>query len=127
MHVFSRLGEYSEEKGSFEAWICGFAMNSVRTYRRREARVRNNSVVVDDTFDLAYEINPHDADQELVRDAVSSLDLLDQELLHMRFSLGMSSEEIADRSDLNPPQVRKRISRAMERLRRHPAVRQVIQ
>lgn len=126
LQVFARLHEYSEEKGTFEAWLSGFAMNAVRAHRRRSARMRTRSVTVDDSFELSYEINVNDSDQELLGEAINSLDVLDRELLHMRFSLGMSSDEIAARSDLNAPQVRKRISRAVERLRRHPSVRQVL-
>lgn len=124
--VFSRIGEYCESKGNFDAWISGFAMNSVRAHRRRETRTRTTSIPVEDTFELSYEIAPHDGERQLLSEAINTLDLIDRELLHMRFSLGMSSDEIAKNSNLNAPQVRKRISRAMERLRRHPSIRQVL-
>lgn len=126
LQVFSRLEEYNEDKGNFDAWVTGFAMNSIRSHRRRESKMRKSSVPVDESFELSYEISVADGEQELLNDALNSLDPLDKELLHMRFSLGMSSDEIAEHSDLNAPQVRKRISRAVERLRRHPSVRQVL-
>lgn len=127
LQVFARLPEYNVDKGLFESWVGGFAINSLRAYRRREARARTSALPVEEMQSLSYNINHLEDDRELLTAALDSLDLLDRELLHMRYSLGMSSEEIAASSDLNAPQVRKRISRAVERLRRHPAMGHILQ
>jgi len=47
--------------------------------------------------------------------------------LHMRFTLQLSSEEIAQASDMNAAQVRKRLSRSVDKLRKHPAIREFLQ
>jgi DNA-directed RNA polymerase specialized sigma24 family protein len=44
----------------------------------------------------------------------------------MKFEMQMTSEEIAVKCGLNSAQTRKRISRAVERLRRHPAVQSLL-
>lgn len=127
LQVFARLPEYCIQKGQFESWVGGFAVNSLRAYRRREARARISAMPVEDMHELSYEMTRQEDERELLTAALDSLDVLDRELLHMRFSLGMSSEEIAGSSDLNAPQVRKRISRAVERLRRHPAMGHILE
>lgn len=126
LQVFARLPEYSPIKGAFDSWIGGFAVNALRTHRRRESRARTTALPVEELQELSYDPSRDDNDRDLLTSALDSLDVLDRELLYMRFSLGMSSDEIATSSDLNAPQVRKRISRAVERLRRHPAVGQIL-
>lgn len=126
LQVFARLPEYSVQKGLFESWVGGFAVNSLRAHRRREARARTSALPVEEMTELSYDMTRQEDDRELLTAALDSLELLDRELLHMRYSLGMSSEEIAVNSDLNAPQVRKRISRAVERLRRHPAMTHIV-
>lgn len=126
LQVFARLNEYTATKGLFESWVGGFAVNCLRAHRRREARSRTANLPVEELHELSYDMSKLEDERELLTSAIDSLELLDRELLHMRYSLGMSSDEIAASSDLNAPQVRKRISRAVERLRRHPAVGQII-
>lgn len=126
LQVFARLSEYTATKGLFESWVGGFAVNCLRAHRRREARSRTANLPVEELHELSYDMSKLEDERELLSTALDTLELIDRELLHMRFSLGMSSDEIAASSDLNAPQVRKRISRAVERLRRHPAVGQII-
>jgi RNA polymerase sigma factor (sigma-70 family) len=126
LSVFNRLDEFNPALGTFEAWITGFAQNCWRSHIRNLTRQRRQTVSIDDVSEAQYEIS-HDVNQrENLSVALESLELLDRELLHMRYSLGMTSDEIATASDMNPPQVRKRISRAVERLRRHPATQSLL-
>lgn len=124
--VFQRITEYSPELGNFDAWVYGFAHNTWRSHLRALARQRRSTVPIDDVRAVQYEIGGALNQRENLAVALESLEIVDRELLHMRYSLGMSSEEIAAASDMNPPQVRKRISRAVERLRRHPATQALL-
>lgn len=126
LSVFQRLSEYDAELGSFEGWVSGFAQNCWRAHIRSMVRSRRSQVPIDDVTEAQYEIGDHVNQRENLASAMETLELVDRELLHMRFSLGMSSDEIADASDMNAPQVRKRISRAVERLRRHPATQALL-
>lgn len=126
LQVFARIPEFDQSRGSFESWLVGFLANTVRTHRRREVRVRIADIPVDEVQSLSYEMGALAGEREALKSAIDTLEVLDRELLHMRYSLGMSSEEIAANSDMNAPQVRKRISRAMERLRCHPSIQGLI-
>lgn len=124
--VFQRMSEYSPTLGNFDAWVYGFAHNTWRSHLRALARQKKSTIPIDDVRAMQYEIGGALNQRENLAVALESLEIVDRELLHMRYSLGMSSEEIAAASDMNPPQVRKRISRAVERLRRHPATQALL-
>lgn len=124
--VLQRVDEYRPDLGSFDGWVSGFAHNSWRSYLRTVSRQRRTTVAIDDVATATYEIAADINQRNNLASAIESLELLDRELLHMRFSMGMSSDEIAAASDMNAPQVRKRISRAVERLRRHPATQALL-
>ncbi len=126
LQVFASLAEYDSDRGSFDGWVCGFAQNTLRAHRRKEFKHRASSLPIEEAEAFGYEIPLIESERETLREAMASLDPLDRELLHMKFSLGMSSDEIALSSDLNAPQVRKRISRAMERLRRNSELRKAL-
>jgi RNA polymerase sigma factor (sigma-70 family) len=126
LQVFARLSEYDPERGPFEAWVSGFAANAARSQRRRTFRERTADMPVDELAELEFATEESEATRDLLRTAMASLDGLDRELLQMRYALCMTSEEIAASNNLNAPQVRKRISRAVERLRRHPAIHQLL-
>lgn len=124
--VFQRLSEYSSSLGSFDGWVYGFAHNTWRSHLRALARQRRSTVPIEDVRTAQYEMSGTLDQRENLAVALETLELVDRELLHMRYTLGMSSDEIAAASDMNPPQVRKRISRAVERLRRHPATQTLL-
>jgi RNA polymerase sigma factor (sigma-70 family) len=58
--------------------------------------------------------------------ALNKLAKKDRNLLSMKFGMGLSSDEIAEQVKMSPTQVRKRISRAIERLRRQPAIQDIL-
>ena len=126
LQIFARLSEFDSEKGVFEAWVGGFALNAARSNRRREMRSRMTTMSVDDVPEPGYEPVQFESDRDLLQAAMLALDLVDREMLHMKYALGMSSDEMAEACGLNAPQVRKRLSRAVERLRRNPAIGQLL-
>lgn len=127
LEILRRIGEYEPAKGSLEAWVGGFALNAVRMHRRSLVGKRAKDMPIDDLPQNYGLESPALANRrDLLAAALESLDLLDRELLHMRFAMRLSSQEIASASDMNAAQVRKRISRAVERLRQHPVIRELL-
>lgn len=125
IEVLRHIEDFDTARGNLDSWVAGFAFNSVRVHRRTAFRRPGDlplDLLPNLTFD-SQETTEHDA----LAEALKSLDMIDRELLHMKFGLEMSSQEIADSCDLNAAQARKRISRAVERLRRHPAVHAALQ
>ncbi len=125
IEVLRHIEEFDIARGNLDSWVSGFALNSVRMHRRTAFRAPSDltlDLVPQLKLESAYETTEH----ESLAEALRSLDLVDRELLHMKFGLEMSSSEIASASYLNPVQARKRISRAVERLRRHPSIQAVL-
>lgn len=126
LKIFMRLADFDSEKGVFESWIGGFAANALRAHYRSESRSRMVTVPVEALAEVSQPPTVFEDNRSLLSSALRSLDLLDQELLHMRFTLGLSSDEIAEECGMNAPQVRKRISRAVEKLRQHPSIQSIV-
>ena len=127
VEILRRIKEYDPDRGQLEAWVGGFALNAVRMHRRSLIGKRTKDLAIDEIPNLGYEVGIAATRRDLLAAAVESLDIMDRELLHMKFSMRLSSQDIASCSDMNAAQVRKRISRAVERLRQHPSVRELLQ
>ncbi|MGI8923219.1 MAG: sigma-70 family RNA polymerase sigma factor [Fimbriimonadales bacterium] len=122
VEVVQQLRAFNPYRGSFEAWISGFAWNVVRGYRsghRRQARALPG--------DLARPVSETDP---CLRNAIFTAmeDMLpsERQLLDLRFVMQLSSDEIAEFTSISASQARKRISRALERIRCHDAVQGVM-
>jgi RNA polymerase sigma-70 factor (ECF subfamily) len=123
--LITRVDRFDDAKGSMDSWIGGFARNAARAWWRKECTRRNAelpiSLVPEDGFAVE-----HAVEQNEMRISLGELPLIDQELLYMRFALGLSFDEIAASADMTPVNARKRVSRAVERLRRDPHVREAL-
>jgi RNA polymerase sigma factor (sigma-70 family) len=126
LEILRRINEYDEAKGQLDAWVGGFALNAVRMHRRSLIGRRAKDLPIEELPNLAYEVGAASTRKDNLLQALESLDVMDRELLHLRYSLRLSSADIAASSDMNAAQVRKRISRAVEKLRQHPAIRQLL-
>jgi len=122
--VFADLHRFDPAKGSLESWLSGFARNAARTWWRSIYNAQ--AQVLDyDSVPLADRlIEPEVCVSGDLEEALTCLNPIDQELLHMRFGLGHSFDEIAVSANLTPANARKRVSRAVETLRNHPGLRQ---
>lgn len=123
--VLQEISRFDPEKGSFEGWITGFARNTARAWWR--AMYSAKATLVD--YDSVPLVEDRRNEPELsasgdLEEALSVLNPIDQELLQMRFGSGMSFDEIADSANITSANARKRVSRAVETLRRQPALRQ---
>ncbi len=121
--VLQNLAKFDSERSALGTWVSGFARTAIRSWRRKEYGRRQSEI----TYDVAPEVPVADSNISELENSMSAtlrkLNVIDQELLHMRFNLGLSFEEIAERSNLTSVNARKRLSRAVDRLRRDPELR----
>lgn len=125
IEILRRIETFDLSRGSLDAWMSGFAKNAFRMWARSSA-VRKAQYQADLSDEPAYEIAEMAEPRAALASALESVAMVDRELLFMRFSLGLSSEEIARNTTMNPAQVRKRISRAVEKLRNHPSIQRLV-
>ncbi len=123
--LLQRLDHYDDSRGPIEAWVSGFARNSIRSWYRRESSRKLTETSLDNLSEHAH---PAESAPEVdaIKHGLGELNVVDRELMYMRFSMEMSFDEIAAASDLTAMNCRKRVSRAVERLRRDPSVREAL-
>lgn len=126
VEILSRIDEFDSSKGHLDAWINGFALNAVRMHRRSMGTKRTQNLSMEEYPNLGYEVANATSRKDVLARALQSIDIIDRELLHLRFAMNLSSTEIGEISNMNSAQARKRISRAVERLRRDPLMRQLL-
>lgn len=126
LEVLRRIHEFDSGRGGLDAWVGGFASNAAKQFWRIEFDRKRSLIPIEEISDMCNETQIESAERGAIESALGSLNAFDAELISMRFALQMSSEEIASASNLNAAQARKRISRAVERLRRHPAMRELL-
>lgn len=125
IEVFRHLGDFDATKGRFDGWVSGFALNSVRAFSRGARKLRAE-VALDDVAEPSRDDEAPSTKQAGLETALDKLTARDQNLLAMKFGMGLTSDEIAERVRMSPTHVRKRVSRAIERLRRQPAIREIL-
>jgi RNA polymerase sigma-70 factor (ECF subfamily) len=125
LEVLRHLADFDPQRGKFAGWITGFALNSARAYNRGSRRVRSEvpleEIAEPSTDDVAL-----GAQRTGLASALDKLSAEDQKLLGMKFGLGLTSDEMGGRLGMTGTQVRKRVSRALERLRQQPAIRELL-
>ena len=119
LEVLRHASEFDPSRGRLDAWVGGFAFNTVRQYRR-QARFGPNSRQQIEEFACKARVS---APLTL---ALSSLSADDKKLIKLKFVDRMSSIEISKATDRSPEAVRKQISRVLERLRKHPSIHQLL-
>lgn len=103
-------------EGSIKAWLCGIARHVCAHMLETRRRGRELLEVVPtegearDTFALRRRAR-------LLRDALDKLKPSEREALALRYVADLSHREIAEVSGLDEAAARKRVSRALERLR----------
>lgn len=126
LDVLTMSHTVDEERGTLNSWASGVARNNLRTFWRRSKIRRAQEIATDDlqpsVADQVIETDAHFA----ISEAIQGLSTVDQELLQMRFTLGLSFADIATAADITELAARKRVSRAVEQLRRHPAIQEII-
>lgn len=126
VQVFRSIDQYDPSKGSVDSWLSGYARNVARTWWRNRALQMQSEMEFDPHTDLWTHMPIEIGGSGILEHALTTLDPIDQELLHMRFAFGYSFEEISQMSNLSPVNARKRVSRAVEALRNNPLLREAM-
>lgn len=105
-------------EGTVKAWLCGIARHvcAHMLETRRKGRELAELVPVPDT-DQARDALAARQRARAIRDALTHLKPSERDVLVLRFVAGLSSREIAIAINLDEAAARKRISRALARLR----------
>lgn len=109
------MSSYRAE-GSVKAWLCGIArhvcahMLETRRKQRELLEVVPGEAEARDTFELRRRAR-------VLREALSKLRPTEREALVLRYVSDLSHREIATAINLDEPSARKRLSRALARLR----------
>lgn len=109
-------------------WICAIVRNVSVNWLRQ--RVRSQSVPLESVAETLTD----ETDETLIHEhlavleqALSGLDTLDRELLQLRYCHELGYAEIGVKSSLSADCVRKRISRALDRLQRDRKVQSLLE
>ncbi|MBS1716664.1 MAG: sigma-70 family RNA polymerase sigma factor [Armatimonadetes bacterium] len=124
LSVLRQRAEFRPELGSIEAWIMGFVRIATKSYFRKQARLKRTELGQES---LAETAAPAASDVEYaITEAVDHLTELDQAIVHMRFVMGMNSSQIGEELGIQADCVRKRLSRAVERMRQDEGIREAL-
>ncbi len=106
-------------EGSIKAWLCGIARHvcAHMLETRRRGREVLELVPTDETSDDARTLFAIKRRSRAIRDGLAKLKPSEREALVLRFVADLSHREIATACNLDEPTARKRISRALARLR----------
>jgi len=124
--IIQNLAKFDAARGTLSSWVSGFARTSVRSWRRREYGRAANETPLDGAPEVASQDAAISQVEDVVTSSLSGLNIIDQELIYMRFCLGLSFDEIASKATMTSANARKRLSRAVDRLRRDPALRETL-
>lgn len=119
LEVLRHAGEFDPNRGRLDAWVGGFAFNTVRQYRRQ---ARFGQTARQQTTEFAAKARVS-APLTL---ALSCLTDSEKSLLKMRFVDRLNSTEISEQTKQTPVAVRKQLSRVLEKLRKHPSIHQLL-
>lgn len=110
--AWERRDRFDPARGPAESWLFGLIRNVAREQHRAARRNDNlwQRLVGRDT--------PESDERTLLVDAVERLSLQDQEILFLKFWVGLSHREIGDRLGTTSAACRQRLRRAVTRLGR---------
>lgn len=119
--VWSRIGQYSTERGSLTAWLTALARNAALNRRRGLTRRGTADELHDRLADPAP--GPEEALlrrelAEQVRRAAAGLDPAERELFYRKYYYLQSTRQMAAELGLSPRAVEGRIYRLRQKLRR---------
>jgi RNA polymerase sigma-70 factor (ECF subfamily) len=120
--ALANFGSYSVERAAFSTWLFTIARNVVANYLRKQSR-RPAMVTVDALSQVEVEASsPEQAIIEAeefrrIKMVLSRLDEREQEVIALRFSTELKSQEIAQIMGLSPANVRVLLHRSLRKLR----------
>jgi RNA polymerase sigma factor (sigma-70 family) len=114
--AWQKLGSLKEPE-RLRPWLVSVAVNQANDLLRKHQR-RSRTELATDTSRLSGGVDPATGIDLLdAIEAMSHLEPGDRALIAMRYVLGFDATEIATALGLNPPAVRQRLKRLLDRLR----------
>ena len=126
VNVFQQMNNFKPELGAIESWIYGFARMSARAWRRQKMKQAKVEVSLEMMLAVRQHEQPDHGMSDVIERSVSKLAPVDRVLMRLRFVQGYTSAQIAKITGLSDANVRKRLSRAMERIRHDECLREAI-
>jgi RNA polymerase sigma-70 factor (ECF subfamily) len=116
--AYHAASSYRSE-GTPRAWFFGIARRiCIQRLQARARQARRLTLIVDEESPRDPSSDYDDAEREAhVREALTQLAPIDREALILRYDGDQSFREIADALGIDEPTARKRVSRALVRLR----------
>lgn len=126
VNVFQQIKNYNPELGALESWISGFARMSARAWRRQKLKQAKTEVSLDMMLAVRQHEQPDHGMADAIERTLAKLPSVDRILMRLRFVQGYTSAQIAKMTGLSDVNVRKRLSRAMERIRHDQCLRDAV-
>ncbi len=126
LNMMRQLPSFEIEKGSLESWITGFAKMAAKAWMRQRALKLQREVPLELAPGVADASTTDELLANAIQRALSRLPDVDRMMVELRFTQGLSSKQIADRMGMSDMAVRKRLSRAIERVRRDGGLREAL-
>lgn len=100
-----------EEWNQFSAWLFSIARNKIKDYyRQRKRNTKHQQALNNDKIELIATESPND-DILALRQLISQLREKDQDLIHLRYGVGLDFETIAKIIKRKPDALRKACNR----------------
>jgi RNA polymerase sigma-70 factor, ECF subfamily len=115
MNAARLLGKFDASRGSFTAWVCGLAANSVRRHWRRTKQQAQRRVPV--PADVAA-VEADEPDAEWVAGVLHQLTETDETLLRWKYYEGCTVLEMAGRLGKTVKAVESALTRARDAFRK---------
>lgn len=128
LRVYNNLDNL-RDLDKLEPWLRTVVRNMVYTWyrdRKREQEIYSLGLESEHETDT-YSIPEEDLLLYFVlQEAMQTLSEADRQMFELRYGVGLSYREIAQQMGLNEEAVRKRITRALSRLKAHPIIQSII-
>ncbi len=121
--------EQVRDLDKLEPWLKTVVRNTVFTWLRNQKQEREVCAL---SLEAESEAEAYTLEEDdlllymVLQEAMQTLSDTDRQMFELRYGVGLSYREIARQMGLNEEVVRKRISRALSRLRSHPIIQSII-
>lgn len=128
LRVYSNLDSL-RDLDKLDPWLRTVVRNAVFSWYRERKREQE---VYSLGLEAEHETEPYSIPENdlllyfVLQEAMQTLSESDRQMFELRYGVGLSYREIAQQMGLNEEAVRKRITRALARLKAHPIIQSII-
>ena len=123
--TFNNLEKFDETRASFQTWLLKIAKNEVITYFRAQSRKTEHETAFDEEFEFKAD-EYFEPEQQILREertqqlkvAIEKLNERERKIITLKYYLDMKDNEIAEKLDLTPQNVRVILNRARSKLKK---------